>query len=52
MKANIRYWTSVLRDAERELDAAMTVAALKVAASKLMTAKVKLKRLQAARPAT
>jgi hypothetical protein len=43
MRANIAYWRAILR----ELDAATTVAAMKVAASKLMDAKVKLKRLQA-----
>jgi hypothetical protein len=46
MKANLRYWTSVLREAERELDAAKTITAMRAAASKLMTAKVKVKRLQ------
>ena len=46
MKANVRYWTSILHEAERDLDAATTVAALKASASKLMDAKVQLKRLQ------
>jgi hypothetical protein len=47
MTDNVKYWTSVLHEAERELEAATTRAAMNVAASKLMTAKVKLRRLQA-----
>jgi hypothetical protein len=46
MKAKIAYWTSVVREAERELEAATTVAEMKAAAPKLMGAKVKLRRLQ------
>jgi hypothetical protein len=45
MRANLTYWTSLLREAEQELDAAKTVAALKEAAKKLMEAKGELKRL-------
>jgi hypothetical protein len=47
MKANIAYWRSCLRDAERELEGAATRAAMNAAASKVMLAKVKLKQLQA-----
>jgi hypothetical protein len=47
MKANLRYWTSILRKAERELEAATTHAAVNAAGKKLMGAKVQLKRLQA-----
>jgi hypothetical protein len=47
MKANIAYWRSCLRDAERELEAAATRAAMNAAASKVMLAKVKLKQLRA-----
>jgi hypothetical protein len=47
MKANLRYWRAVLLEAERELEAAKTRTALDEAASKLMGARVKLKRLQA-----
>jgi len=47
MKANLRYWTSVLGEAERDLEAATTRTALNVASRKLMEAKRELKRLQA-----
>jgi hypothetical protein len=47
MKENIRYWTSILREAERELEAATTRAAMSAAGAKLMQAKAKLKQLQA-----
>ena len=50
MKMNQRYWTSVLREAERELEAATRRAALNAAGRKLMEAKVKLKQLQAKGP--
>ena len=46
MEANLKVWTSVLREAERELDAATTREALSRAAKKLMDAKVQLKRLR------
>jgi hypothetical protein len=39
MKANLRYWTSVLREAERELQAATTRAAMNAAGKKLMKPK-------------
>jgi hypothetical protein len=48
MKANVRYWTSILREAERELEAATTREAMNAASRKLMDAKRKLKRLQLA----
>jgi hypothetical protein len=47
MKATLRYWTSILREAERELEAATTRAAMNAAGKKLMQAKSKLKQLQA-----
>jgi hypothetical protein len=47
MKANLRYWTSILRKAERELEAATTRAAMNEAGAKLMDAKAQVKRLQA-----
>jgi hypothetical protein len=47
MKANIAYWRSCLRDAERELEAAATRAAMNAAASKVMLAKMKLNQLRA-----
>jgi hypothetical protein len=50
MKMNQRYWTSLLREAERELEAATRRAALNAAGRKLMEAKVKLKQLQAKGP--
>jgi hypothetical protein len=37
MNSNLRYWTSVLREAERELEAATTRTAMNAAAAKLMT---------------
>jgi len=47
MKPNITYWRAALREAERELEAATTRAAMDAAAKKLMDAKAQLKRLQA-----
>jgi hypothetical protein len=47
MKANLRYWRSVLREAERELEAATGKTTMNAAAKKLMRAKAELKRLQA-----
>jgi hypothetical protein len=47
MKSNLRYWQSVLREAERELEAATTRTALDAAAKTLMRAKAELKRLEA-----
>jgi hypothetical protein len=47
MKANLSYWTSILREAERELEAATTRAVVGAAAKKLMDAKAQVKRLQA-----
>jgi hypothetical protein len=47
MRANVRYWESLLREAERELEAATTRAAINAAGKKLMDAKAKLKQLQA-----
>jgi hypothetical protein len=46
MKPNIAYWTSILREAERELEAATTRAAMNAAGKKLMEAKAQVKRLQ------
>jgi hypothetical protein len=51
MTNNVKYWTSVLHEAERELEAATTRAAMNAAAAKLMQAKVKLRRLQEKAPA-
>jgi len=36
MTDNLKYWTSILRQAERELEAATTRAAMHVAGKKLM----------------
>ena len=44
---DLKFWQKVLREAERELDAATTRTALDAAAKKLMRAKAELKRLQA-----
>jgi hypothetical protein len=41
MRANIRYWESLLREAECELEAATTRAAMDAAAKKLMEAKAR-----------
>jgi hypothetical protein len=46
MNTHIRYWQSVLREAERELDAATLNTTLKVAARQYMRAKAELKRLE------
>jgi hypothetical protein len=46
MKANIAYWRSCLREAERELEAAATRAAMNAAASKVILARIKLKQLR------
>lgn len=46
MKIDLGYWQSVLREAERELQAATTRTTLNAAAKKLMRAKAELKRLQ------
>jgi len=46
MKTNIRYWQSVLREAERELEAATGRTHLNTAAKKLIPANTELKRLQ------
>jgi hypothetical protein len=47
MTDNVKYWTSVLREAERELEAATTRAAMNAAGRKLMDAKAQVKRLRA-----
>jgi hypothetical protein len=47
MKTNIRHWQSVLREAERAVDAAITRTALDAATKKVMRAKTELKRLEA-----
>jgi hypothetical protein len=47
MRANVGYWESLLREAERELEAATTRAAMNAAGKKLMEAKAKLKQLRA-----
>jgi hypothetical protein len=47
MTDNLKYWTSVLCEAERELEAATTRAAMNAAGKKLMDAKAQVKRLQA-----
>jgi hypothetical protein len=46
MNIHIRYWQSVLREAERELDAATLNTALKASARQYMRAKAELKRLE------
>jgi len=46
MKTNLRSWGSVLREAERELEAATGRTTLNAAAKKFMRAKAELKRLQ------
>jgi hypothetical protein len=48
MQANLRYWASVLREAEAALDAATTLSAVNAAASQLMLAKAKLRQLKSA----
>jgi hypothetical protein len=40
MRTNLRYWKSVLREAERELEAAIGRTTLSAAAKELMRAKV------------
>jgi hypothetical protein len=45
-----KFWKKALREAQRELDAAITRTALDAAAKKLMRAKAELKRLQAEAP--
>jgi hypothetical protein len=44
---DLKFWKKVLREAERELDAATTRTALDAVAKKLMRAKAEVKRLQA-----
>lgn len=46
LKTDIRHWQSVLREAERELEAATGRTALSAAAKKLMRARAELKRLK------
>jgi hypothetical protein len=46
MNIHIRYWQSVLLEAERELDAATLNTVLKAAARQYMRAKAELKRLE------
>jgi hypothetical protein len=46
MNIHIQYWQSILREAERELDAATLNTALKAAARRCMRAKAELKRLE------
>jgi hypothetical protein len=48
MNSHIRYRQSVLREAERELDAATLNTALEAAAMRYMRAKAELKRLEEA----
>jgi hypothetical protein len=43
---DLKFWQKVLREAERELDAATTRTALDAAAKKFMRAKAELKRLE------
>jgi len=43
MKTDIRHWQSVLREAERELEATITRTTLNAAAKRLMRAKAELK---------
>jgi hypothetical protein len=45
MNANLRYWKSVVRAAEAELDAATTNSELKLAARRLLRARGHLKTL-------
>jgi hypothetical protein len=45
MNANLRYWKSVVRAAEAELDAATTNSELKLAARRLLRARAYLKML-------
>ena len=45
MNANLRYWKSVVRAAEAELDAATTNSELKLAARRLLRAREYLKTL-------
>lgn len=39
MTANVRYWRSIVRDAEAALDAASCLSEVKIAASRLMRAR-------------
>jgi hypothetical protein len=48
MTANLRYWRSIVRDAEAALDAASCLSELKIAASRLMRAREALARLEQA----
>jgi hypothetical protein len=50
MNVNLRYWKSVVRAAEAELDAATTNSELKLAARRLLRAREYLKRLAMKRP--
>jgi hypothetical protein len=46
MNTHIRYWQSVLRETERELDAATLNTTLKAVARQYMRAKAEFKRLE------
>jgi len=48
MTANVRYWRSIVRDAEAALDAAASLAELKIAAGRLMRAREALAWLEQA----
>jgi hypothetical protein len=48
MNIHIRYWESVLREAERALEAATLNTTLKAAARQYMRAKAELRRLEQA----
>lgn len=48
MTANVRYWRSLVRDAEAELDAASCLSEVKIAAGRLMRAREALAWLEQA----
>jgi hypothetical protein len=50
MKANLRYWKSVVQAAEAELEAATTNSELKLAARRLLRARQHVKTVSAKRP--
>jgi hypothetical protein len=48
--SDLEYWTKVLKEAERELDAATRLSDVNAVAKRLQRAKAELKRLEAAGP--
>jgi hypothetical protein len=50
MNANLRYWKSVVQEAEAEVDAATTNSELKLAARRLLRARQYIKTVSSKRP--